>query len=409
MLFACQTLQKLRSPAEKPREAQPPVAAKEGKPGKAALPAGVPLKPVTQALKPHIFDCIENTSAPTTMRFPYAKFNYFQHDGTMNFQIAEEGGWPFIVGFNKIEKLASGGDIFVALRGEASGWHKSVATEAVLSLTEKTEGNALIFVDEYTYAQPVKPKAKKKDKDMVAICHRSYHKDGYIGTEIPGFQRGGATRLLRRVLPAPASVVFVSYSNATTPRSEFVPRELRPGYKPDYKNYRDAAKFLTEYILETRFVDSVYENIRGFIDIEGNFEFTKQFWDLLAFIKLEIEPRPDKFFYSAARIEKFDAYPGQIVMINALGLKGVEGSDGVIRFTNKRGNVIIDIVTNPYQPNYWNVGKDVRTATKMEPYKGKDMMRTRLTHFNIPAWAIPRVLETTPFLRRRPQPVQSLQ
>ena len=65
---------------------------------------------------------------------------------------------------------------------------------------------------------------KSRRKSVMPICHRSYHKNGYLGTEIPGFREGGANRLLRRVLPAQGSVVIVSYSNGTSPRGEFIPR-----------------------------------------------------------------------------------------------------------------------------------------------------------------------------------------
>lgn len=405
--FACQTLTQLR-PKDEKRPAVPvlpqPLPAKSAP--KSVVPAGVPITHIGPAYKSHMFDCIENTSASTTLRFPHAKLNFFskEPETSFSFHLTEENGWPFLVGYYKRKNYNSNGDYLVALRGEASGWHKSAATNAVLSLVDQSENNGLLLLDEYSY---VDKDEKSRRKSVMPICHRSYHKNGYLGTEIPGFRKGGANRLLRRVLPAQGSVVIVSYSNGTSPRGEFIPREPAPDYKPDYRNFQDPAKFLINHILETRFVDSVYPNIRGFIDIEGNFEFTKSFWDLLAYIKLEIEPRGDRFFYSTARIEKFDAYPGQVVMINALGLKGKEGADGVIRYQNKRGNVIIDIVTNAYQPNYWNVGKDIRTVTKMEPYKGKDMVRTRLSHFNIPDWAAQRILTTTPFLAPRAAPLHT--
>lgn len=408
MLFACQTMAKFRPfPEKQPAlpTVQPQPAAKTQ--AKTSVPTGVPFTQVGLAHKQHMYDCIENTAAPTTLRFPHSKLNYFPQvsDPSLSVYLTEENGWPFLIGYYKKENYTPAGDYLVALRGEASGWHKSAATNAVLSLIDNTQNNALVFIDEYSYIK--KEKEKFRLKSLMPICHRSYHKEGYLGTETPGFNKGGANRLLRRALPAQGSVVIVSYSNGTSPRGEFIPREPAPGYKPEYRNFQDPAKFLVNHILETRFVDSVYPDIRGFIDIEGNFEFTKSFWDLLAYIKLEIEPHGDKFFYSTARIEKFDAYPGQVVMINALGLKGKEGADGVIRYQNKRGNVIIDIVTNAYQPNYWNVGKDIRSVTKMEPYKGKDMVRTRLTHFNIPDWAAQRILQTTPFLKPRATPLHT--
>ena len=283
MLFACQTMGKFPTLAEKqpaPPKVQPQPVVKSQ--AKLSVPAGVPMTPVGLAHKQHMHDCIENTSSPTALRFPNARLNFFPPvpDPSLSLHLTEENGWPFLIGYYKKENYDPAGDYLVALRGEASGWHKSAATNAVLSLADNSQNNGLVFIDEYSYLQ--QEKEKGRIKPIMPICHRSYHKDGYLGTEIPGFNKGGANRLLRRVLPTHGSVVIVSYSNGTSPRGEFSPREVAPGYKPDYRAFQDPAKFLMNHILETRFVDSVYPNIRGFIDIEGNFEFTKSFWDLLA-------------------------------------------------------------------------------------------------------------------------------
>ena len=174
MLFACQTMGKFAPFAEK-QAAQPkgrpqPMVKSQAKP---SLPAGVPLTQVGLAHKQHMYDCIENTSAPTTLRFPNPKLNFFPHlpDPFLSFHLTEENGWPFLVGYYKRENYTPAGDYLVALRGEASGWHKSAATNAVLSLIDNTQNNALVFIDEYNYIK--KEKEKSRLKTVMPICHRS--------------------------------------------------------------------------------------------------------------------------------------------------------------------------------------------------------------------------------------------
>jgi hypothetical protein len=156
-------------------------------------------------------------------------------------------------------------------------------------------------------------------------------------------------------------VIIVSYSNATTPRNQLFERKIKNGTKWDFKHIKDYRQFFDEYLLNTSFPEGVYTHIRGFIDMEGNYEINKPFWDMLAYIRLEVERDPTKFFYSAARIDKFDAYAGHIAMIRALDLSGVEDAEGVIRYTNKQQNVVLDLVTNPYVPHYVVVWRHTQT------------------------------------------------
>jgi hypothetical protein len=209
-------------------------------------------------------------------------------------------------------------------------------------------------------------------------------------------------RLLKRALPAPNPIVIMSYSNSTTPRGELLSRNLMNDEKLDYKHFGDPKQFLADYIAKTSLDGAVYGAIKGFIDIEGNYEYNKSLWDLLAYIKTEIDNNPNKFYYSAMRIEKFDAYPVQTTMIRALELKGVEDENGIIRFTNPAGNVVIDMVTNHFQPYYSGVGGDVRKNTNMKVYPG-NVRRTRSDHYMLGPFIHRRLLETTPFLKKESQ------
>lgn len=358
--------------------------------------------PITAADKPRFYNCAEYSPATGAWRSETAHFDLFNEklNDKRRFYLAEEGGWPFVVGYHHLDRIRPDTTWLVALRGESSGFHCSSVTKPLLKMADELPGAAMITIDEYKYKYSKKPVSGPRA--LHPICHRTYYPEGKIHTEIPAFRDGGGIRLLKRALPAANSIILVGYSNSTTPRGELISRNLLTDEKIDYKHFGDPRKFLDDYILKTGFNDQVYGSIKGFIDIEGNYEYNKSFWDLLAYIKLEVDGKANKFYYSAMRIEKFDAYPVQTTMIRALGLKGVEDENGIIRFSNPAGNVIIDMVTNHFQPYYSGVGGDVRKNTNMTVYPGT-VKRTRSNHYMLGPFVHKRLFETTPFLKKEIQ------
>jgi len=393
-----------------PKIIAPPAAKEQTKPKPAKKMATVPTTPtgietvlahpIVAKDKDRFFDCVENSAATRPLHFPIPEFQLFaaEPNPKRRFYLTEENGWPFVIGYHATERAMPVGTWVVAMRGEGSAFHKSALSSPLVSLMDSLPGAALITVDEYIYNG--KNGAQKR---LNPICHRSVYGARYIGPETPGFESGGATRILKKILPMKNPVVFVSYSNATSPRGEFVARKLRGKEKIDYRAFRDPKEFLTAYILKTSFNESVYAGIKGFVDIEGNFEYTKSFWDLMAFVKLEIERNPKKFFYSAVRVEKPDAFPVQTTMIRLFGLKGVEGNDGVIRYKNSAGNIVIDVLTNPYQPHYAGVGGDLRYTTHFTPAAAKTVRRAYVSHIGMPAWTLKRIVSTTKFFDKEMQ------
>lgn len=353
-------------------------------------------KPILPAHRDQYFDCIENSAGVTGLRSQFAEFDLFPKVAHFDreFYLAEESGWPFVVGYHGRARMLPGRTVLVGLRGEASGFHKSSATGAFLRLYRDLPAAALVTVDEFRYFE----KAKSGIKSLAPICHRGRYPERYINTESPGFENDGGKRLLWRLTAHHNPVIIVSYSNATTPRNQLFERKIKNGTKWDFKHIKDYRQFFDEYLLNTSFPEGVYAHIRGFIDMEGNYEINKPFWDMLAYIRLEVERDPTKFFYSAARIDKFDAYAGHIAMIRALDLSGVEDAEGVIRYTNKQQNVVLDLVTNPYVPHYIGSSGDIRKLTKMQVSGAPQITRQRATHFKMGDWTIERVLKTTKFL-----------
>jgi hypothetical protein len=359
-------------------------------------------RPITQADKSRFYDCAEYSPATGGWRSETPDFDVFNTklNDKRKFYLTDENGYPFVVGYHNLDRVKPDTTWIVALRGESSGFHRSSVTKSVLKMMEDLPGAAMISIDEYKYKYQKNPPAE--NRPLHPICHRTYYPERRIHTESPGFENGGGIRVLKRVLPAPNPIVIMSYSNSTTPRGELLERTLRSDEKLDYKHFGDPKQFLADYILKTNFNDAVYGGIKGFIDIEGNYEYNKSFWDLLAYIKLEVDRDPNKFYYSAMRIEKFDAYPVQTTMIRALELKGVEDSEGIIRFSNPAGNVVIDMVTNHFQPYYSGVGGDIRKNTNMTTFPGT-VHRTRSNHYMLGPLIHKRLFNTTPFLKKEIQ------
>ncbi len=358
-------------------------------------------RPILPAHQAQYFDCIENSAGVTALRAQFPEFDLFPKvpHADRGYYLAEEGGWPFVVGYHGRSRMLPGSTVIVGLRGEASGFHKSAATGSFVRLYHDLPGAALVTVDEYRYFE----RPKVAGKLLAPICHRGRYPERYINTESPGFENDGGKRLLWRLTAHQNPIIIVSYSNATTPRNQLLDRKIINGKKWDFKRIKDYRQFMSEYLLNTSFPEGAYPHIKGFIDMEGNYEITKPFWDLLAYIKLEVERDPKKFFYSAARIDKYDAYAGHLAMIKALDLNGVEDADGVIRYANTQQNVVLDLVTNPYEPHYIGTSGDIRKLTNMKVSPAKQITRQKATHFKMGDWTVERVLKTTPFLKTEQQ------
>lgn len=301
----------------------------------------LPLKTIAAKDQFHFFDCVEHSSATTTWRAEIPEFDLFskRFETQHRYFLAEIGGWPFVVGFHAQDRMQPGRSVVVALRGEASGFHKSAATPALLRLLNRHTSIPLITLDEYRYL----PRDKKNAKALAPICHRARYPERYIFTENPGFENGMGVRLIDSLVSEQNSIIIFSYSNATTPRNQLFERRIRENHSSVISDNMPADQILKQHLLSTHMPDNKFSRFRGFIDVEGDFEINKLFWDFLAFIKSEINRNPQRFFYSATRIEKSDAYAGHITMIRALQLSGVEDDRGVIRFKNKAGNIITQI------------------------------------------------------------------
>lgn len=372
-------------------------------PGTESLPAKVLQKNIAKNLhkltvqdKYRITDCDDTPGKVASTGMPLVPdiMGYFSERALTGsaFFLTETHSWPFLVGIHNKTQYSEMLPIFLVMRGEASGFHKSSMTQSLKSFIRLHEKSLFVTVDEYAYFPPSTDQANVKTSALMPLCHRKHYPTGYVGPFIPGFRFGGAWKLLEKITGSAGNLVFIMYSNSTSPRAEFFKRNPQENKSIDFNRDISPAQFLKTYIEETNEVESKSHRIKGIIDIEGNFEKGPPLWDLLSYIKTRVMNNKNKFYYSAVRIEKADAYPVQVVMVKALGLKGIESADGTVTFTNNTGNVIVEFILNSYEPHYANVNVDLRNSASFSqiPETGKITWQ-EVNHFTMPSWVFSRL------------------
>jgi hypothetical protein len=342
--------------------------------------------------KSRFFDCIDESksSMPVPFQIRNEEFNYFRPKPVKNLfhGIMEVGKWPVVMSLLTPEKTEKSPYVFVTLRGDTFGYHKSFVTKPYLEyMKSKRLNDYMLFLDEYTFIN--KFGDYKKD-NIMSFCHDRPYWFRNILFEYPGFEDGGSWNIINKIFPSKQKFIFLSYSNGTIPRMEFINRKMNAGYKPAFFAIKNQNDFLKEYIANTTLENERSREIKGFIDIEGNFYRGKALWDILAYIKDIIEKDENLFYYSIVRVNKPDAFPVQVTMIQVLNLQGVEGDDGIIRYSNEKGNVIIEVIPAPNPPYYGNKKIDLRTATQFKVSDSKAKDRKFIPHLNLATYTIDR-------------------
>lgn len=351
---------------------------------------------IDESFKGRLHDCISAgfSTSPVPFEARHPEFDYLGKKVLPNMYsgFTNEDNWPILFSLLVPEKGTQPQRIFMTFRGDTLGYHKSFITRPYLEFMKNDRpDDAMLFLDEYNY---VKNKTDITKDHIMTFCHHRTFWFGNCRYNYPGVENGRGWKALEKLAAPDDKLILVSYSNGTWPRMEFIARELKPGFNPDYRQVKNFAEFLDLYITSSADTYARAEQIEGFIDFEGNYINRKPLWDILAFIRTKIENNPRRFYYSVTRVDKPDAFPVQVKMIKALGLKGKEEGNGIVRYKNTAGNVIIDIITNPYRPYYYNNGADLKTDTVFEPYSGNDMKRMNLSHYNLIPIGIKRFIET---------------
>jgi hypothetical protein len=353
--------------------------------------------PIKSEDKNRFFDCVEEAPIPYPSPFvvKHQMFNYFSESRVpgIQFGLIALGDWPIVVGmYNQVESTNKKPNVIITMRGDTSGYHKSSAALPFYNYIEnKKKEKVMFFLDEYIYVNESE-KNIQKDKIM-ALCHNKPYWIGPIGKEWPALEKGANWKLLDKFFPEDQKYEIFSYSNATWPRMEFIRRANKGKFNPGFDSVNNPEEFLTEYIKNTKLINDRSLNIQGMLDVEGNFFRGKPVWDLLAFLKEVYDKDDQRYFYSSVRVAKPDAFPIQVLMIQALNLQGKEDLNGIIRYSNTLNNIIIDVVTDFSPPYYVNKGIDLQKATKFEPADPEKVKRINLNHYNIASSTVKRFEE----------------
>ncbi|HMV79936.1 MAG TPA: hypothetical protein PK453_18000 [Leptospiraceae bacterium] len=331
------------------------------------------------------FDCVEKE--PVTYPIPFwvinTEFNYFGKAlPGLQYGLIEKDKWPILVGMYGPPESVKKPKAVIVMRGDTSGYHKSAAAKPYVYYMQKYGKNeVMFFLDEFYYLN--KNSRNLESSPIMSLCHNRYYWFGYVGRAWPPLEKGGNWEILDKFFPEDQEYDIFSYSNATWPRMEFILRENAPGYTPVFKKIKDPKAFLADYIQNTRQKSPRTNKIMKMLDIDGNYHSGKPMWDLLAYLRETVDKDPNKYYHSVVRIDKEDAYPIQVKMVQALDLQGEEDATGIVRFSNERKNIIIDFMTTPWAPHYINMGIDLRRATVFKQRDPSSIRRKWLNHYNM--------------------------
>jgi hypothetical protein len=221
---------------------------------------------------------------------------------------------------------------------------------------------------------------------VMSLCHNRSYWFGRVGPEWPLIEEH-AWPLFSDLFPFDVNFEFIAYSNGTVSRNAFLRREAThevESYKTAGLTPKDYLDYYVKYHspppLGTR-------QIRNLIDIEGNFRISDDLFDLIAFIRDEIMPNEERSYYSIVRVDKPDAFPVNAIMIRALELEAKETAAGLLRYTNARGNVVMEVLGRNGREPYGSGGNNLLKTTKVERYSGM-VKRKVISHFGIIDFAL---------------------
>jgi len=109
-------------------------------------------------------------------------------------------------------------------------------------------------------------------------------------------------------------------------------------------------------------------------------------------VKEVIDPDPGRYYYSIVSVLEHNAYPNHVVMIKALELTGKEDAKGVVRYTNSKQNVVIDVITSAKSPYYEGFGYDLENMTKFT--KHPSLKRLQFGHLELIPFSMKRFQST---------------
>jgi hypothetical protein len=349
----------------------------------------LPIGPVD---KTRWFDCPDNSNINNMgdpMVFRNQEFNYFSENKYPHLQsgLIEHKNFPVLLSlYGPVKPEPSEKRVIVTFRGDTSGYHKSMLSKPYLKYMSNSRKRDMMFLfDELIYRDGYRD---LKTANLIYICHSRKYLKTMMGANWDAVTEGGAWDITNQFFDPYQKLELFSYSNGTLPKNEFISRKLDINYEPQYFKIKDYVKFLQEYIQSSKLIYNQSKNIYGILDIEGNYFAGKPLWDTLSFVKEVIEPDPERYFFAIVSVTEENAYQNHVRMIQALELSGEEEITGIIRYKNKSGNVVIDIITNHKPPYYEGFYFNLERMTKFKKHPAP--RRIKIGHLQLIPYAMKR-------------------
>lgn len=347
------------------------------------------LKLISDANRGQLHDCIDESqsAAAVPLKIRNDTFNYFNPRENFQHYIGEFSGWPLVISFAATDLAATKRTVVVPFRGDTFGYHKSFLTPPIIEYVATDPEKLLVFPGEFIYVKkPVATTEATAISPVMSLCHNRSYWFGRVGPEWP-LVNEHAWPLLHDLFPFEVNFEFIAYSNGTVSRNAFLRREATHELEPYRTAGLDPKQYLNYYIEYHSAPPAASRQISKLIDIEGNFRISDDLWDLIAFIRDEIMPDPLRSYYSIVRVDKPDAFPVNVIMIRALELEATETREGVLRYTNKRGNVVMEVLGRNGSSPYGSAGNNLLRLTPVRRLDGK-VRRQNVSHFGIIDFAL---------------------
>lgn len=346
-------------------------------------------RPIGDAHVGKIYDCIDESqsAAPVKLKIRNKSFDYFEPADSFSHYLGEFQGWPLMVSFGADADEATKRTLVIPFRGDTFGYHKSFLTPAIVDYAAKDPQKLLVFPGEFIYVK--KPPAEREEGvilPVMSLCHNRSYWFGRVGPEWPLIEEN-AWPLFADLFPFDVDYEFIAYSNGTVSRNAFLRREATH----EIESYKTAAlspkEYLDYYVKYHSPPPAGAKRIKNLIDIEGNFRISDDLFDLIAFIRDDIMPEKSRSYYSIVRVDKPDAFPVNAIMIRALELEARETAEGVLRYSNAQGNVVMEVLGRNGREPYGSGGNNLLKTTKVERYNGL-VKRKSISHFGIIDFAL---------------------
>lgn len=326
---------------------------------------------ITETHRPLIRDCSDESryyGSEPLQAYSFLKFFEGAQDPFNGFYTAH--GFPLYVHIQGHLKIRADSPIFIGFRGDTAGVHRSLLTPQVYDLTRAQPAGVMLMGGSYV---------KYRNGTYQSVCHRRrYPEIGYIGSNWPAL-KGNPWEPVTRFFGEHSNLYLISYSNGSVVKDEMIQTTYRSSVSYDLNQ---ASTLLQTYSASSSFrYQEEVSRITGILDIESNYSLAST-WDLLKLIQENFLYNPTKVYYAATTVEGLMAY-NHVLMIRALELRGVELDNGVVRYSNLLGNVVIDFVVKS-RPWYRRVNLPAQAQYTRNP---RVKQRLDTGHYKIVAYA----------------------